>query len=91
MNKRLIAKIALIAMMLGVLTLFTACSFSPSNIDLGLSQLLGGIRAVFDGLVSGVVTVVVGIFEGIWIFIQGLFNIIIGAVAWLVEWIVGLF
>ncbi len=91
MNKRLISKIVLIAMMLAVVTFFTACTFSSSNMDLGVSQLGSGIRMVFDGLVNGVVTVVVGVFEGLWQFIIGLFNIIIGAIAWVVEFIVGLF
>ena len=91
MNKRLVSKIVLITMMLAVVTFFTACTFSSSNMGLGVSQLGAGIRMVFDGLVNGVVTVVVGIFEGLWQFIVGLFNIIIGAIAWVVELIVGLF
>lgn len=91
MNKRLITKLSLVLMMIAVLTFFTACTFSSSNIDVGVSQLGGGIRMVFDGLVGGVITLVRGIFEGLWEFIVGLFNIIIGAIAWVWEFIVGLF
>ena len=91
MNKTLIKKIVLVVMMIAILAFFTGCTISSSNMDLGVSQLGGALRTIFNGVVNGVVTVVVGLFEGIWQFIVGLFNIIIGAVAWLVEFIVGLF
>lgn len=90
-NRKMIAKIALVIMMIAVLTFFTGCTFSSSNIDLGVSQLGSGIRMVFDGVVNGVVLAVRSLFEGIWEFIVGLFNIIIGAIAWVWEFIVGLF
>ena len=91
MNKTLIKKIVLVVMMIAILAFFTGCTISSSNMDLGVAQLGGALRTIFNGIVNGVVTVVVGLFEGIWQFIVGLFNIIIGAGAWLVEFIVGLF
>ncbi len=91
LNKRLISRILLLVLMVSVVTFFTGCAFSSSNLDLGVSQLAGGIRMVFDSIVNGLVMAVVGFFEGIWQLIVGLFNLIIGAVAWVVEAIVGLF
>ena len=91
LNKRLISRICLLVLMISVLTFFTGCAFTSSNMNLGVSQLGSGVRMVFDSIVRGLVEVVVGFFEGIWQLIVGLFNIIIGAVAWVVEAIVGLF
>ncbi len=91
LNKRLISRICLLVLMISVLTFFTGCAFSSSNINLGVSQLGAGIRMVFDSIVNGLVMAVVGFFEGIWQLIVGLFNLIIGGVAWVVEAIVGLF
>ena len=78
-------------MMIAVLTFFTGCTFSSSNIDVGVYQLGHAFRIVFDSVVNGVVMAVRGLFEGIWELIMGLFNILIGAVAWVWEFIVGLF
>ena len=91
MNKKLVSRICLLIVMLSVLTFFTGCAFSSSNMQLGVSQLGGALRTVFDSLVMGVVDVIVGTFQGIWEFIVGIFNILIGAVAWVLEFIVGLF
>ena len=91
MNKKLISRIFLLVVMLSVLTFFTGCTFSSSNIQLGISQLGDSVRMVFDNLVAGLVNVVVGTFHGIWEFSVGLFNIIIGSIAWVVETIAGLF
>ena len=91
MNKKLVSRILLLVVMISVLTLFTGCAFSSSNIHLGVSQLGGSVRMVFDSLVKGLVDVIVGTFQGIWEFFTGIFNILIGAVAWVVEAIAGLF
>ena len=90
-NKRLVSRILLIIMMVGVLTFFTGCTFSSSNIGLGISQLGNGAKMLFDSIVDGLVMAVVGFFQGIWELIVGLFNLIIGGIAWVVEAIVGLF
>ncbi len=90
-NKKLVTKVALVIMMIAVLTFFTGCTFSSSNIDVGVYQLGHAFRIVFDGVVNGVVMVVRGLFEGIWELIMGIFNILIGGVAWVWEFIVGLF
>lgn len=91
MNKKLVSKILLVIMMVGIVTFFTGCSVTSGNMNVGVSMLGDAVRMIFNGLVNGVVTLVVGVFEGIWQIIVGLFNIIIGAVAWVVELIVGLF
>ena len=90
-NKKLDTKIALVIMMIAVLTFFTGCTFSSSNIDVGVYQLGNAFKIVFDGVVNGVVMVVRGLGEGIWELILGLFNILIGAIAWVWEFILGLF
>lgn len=90
-NKRLVSRICLLVLMLSVLTFFTGCSFSSSNIDLGVSQLGTGIRMVFDSIVDGLVMAIVGFFQGIWELLVGFFNLIIGGIAWVVEAIAGLF
>ena len=74
-----------------MLTFFTGCTFSSSNIDLGISQLGHGARMVFDSIVNGLVMAIVGFFEGIWELIVGFFTLIMGGIAWIVEAIVGLF
>ena len=91
LNKRLVSRIALLIMMLSVLTFFTGCTFSSSNIDLGISQLGAGIRMVFDSIVNGLVMAIVGFFEDIWELIVGFFTLIMGGIAWIVEAIAGLF
>lgn len=91
LNKRLVSRIALLIMMISVLTFFTGCTFSSSNIDLGISQLGHGARMVFDSIVNGLVMAIVGFFEGIWELIVGFFTLIMGGIAWIVEAIVGLF
>lgn len=91
MNKRLVSRICLLIVMLSVLTFFTGCAFSSSNIQLGVSQLATSIKMVFDSLVTGLVNVVVGTCQGIWQFVVGIFNILIGAIAWVVEFIAALF
>lgn len=90
-NKKLVSRIFLLILMVSVLTFFTGCTFSSSNIQLGVGQLGIALKMVFDSLVTGLVNVVVGTCQGIWQFIVGLFNILIGALAWVVELIVGLF
>lgn len=91
LNKRTVSRILLLVLMLSVMTFFTACTFSSSNIDLGVSELGSGLKMVFNALVNGIVAVIVGFFEGLWTFIVGLFHIIMGAIAWVWEWIVSLF
>lgn len=91
LNKKLVSRIFLLILMVSVLTFFTGCTFSSSNIDLGVSQLGDAVRMVFDSIVNGLVMAIVGFFQGIWEFFVGIFNVIIGAVAWVVEAIVGLF
>lgn len=90
-NKRLISKIVLVILMIAMLTFFTGCAFSSSNMDLGISQLEHGIKMVFDGLVNGILFAIRSIFEGLWEFIVGIFMILIGAIAWVWELIIGLF
>lgn len=91
LNKRLVSRICLLVLMVGILTFFTGCTFSSSNIDLGISQLGHGARMVFDSIVDGLVMAVVGFFEGIWELIVGFFTLIGGAIAWVFEAIAGLF
>ena len=91
LNKRLVSRIFLLILMVSVLTFFTGCTFSSSNIDLGIDQLGHGVRMVFDSIVDGLVMAIVGFFQGIWELLVGTFNLIIGAVAWVVEAIAGLF
>ncbi len=91
MNKKLISKIAILVMMLSVLTLFTACQFSSSSIEVGGNQILGAFETVFNGLVNGVLILVKGIFGGIWEIIEGLCTLVVGLVALLWETIAGLF
>lgn len=91
LNKKLVSRIFLLILMVSVLTFFTGCTFSSSNIDLGVSQLGDAVRMVFDSIVNGLVMAIVGFFQGIWELFVGIFNVIIGAVAWVVEAIVGLF
>ena len=90
-NNSLVKRLVLVAMMIAILTFFTSCDFTSSNMDLGVSMLGGSVRMIFDSLVNGVLTLVRGVFEGLWTFISGIFHIIYGAVAWVWEFILGLF
>lgn len=90
-NNSLVKRLVLVAMMIAILTFFTSCDFTSSNMDLGVSMLGASIRMIFDGLVNGVMILVRGIFEGLWTFISGIFYIIFGAIAWVWELIIGLF
>ena len=91
LNKRTVSRVMLLILMLSAVTFFTACTFSSSNINLGVSELGTGLKMVFNALVNGIVAVIVGFFEGLWTFIVGLFHSIMGAIAWLWEFIVSLF
>ena len=90
-NKKLLTKIALIVMMITVVTVFTGCTFSSSMLDEGIGTLQTGARGLFDAIVNGVVAVIVGIGEGLWQLIVGVFYLLVGAVAWVYEFIIGLF
>ena len=91
LNKKLLKKIVLIAMMITIVTVFTGCTFSSSMLDAGVGEIVTGFKGLFDAIVNGLVAVIVGIGEGIWQLIVGLFYLIVGALAWVWEFIVGLF
>ena len=91
LNKRLVSRIVLVIMMISLLAFFTGCTFSSSNINLGVSELGSGLKMVFEAILDGIIALIVGVFNGLWEFIVGIFHIIVGSIAWVYEWIVSLF
>ena len=91
LNKKLVSKIVLLAMITSLLVLFTACEFSSSSIDAGLNLSIGAFETTFNGLVNGIVGAVRGLATGIWQLVEGLCTIVVGLIAWVYEAIMGLF
>ena len=91
LNKRTISKLVLIIFMISMVTFLTSCTFSSSMLGEGVNELANGFRGLFNAIINGLVAVIIGIGEGLWNLIVGIFYLLVGALAWVWEFIVGLF
>lgn len=76
-NKRSVAKLILVVILLSVLTLLTGCSSNP-GLFAALYQIVGGIFIAIIGILGSIVTAIISVILGIFAFIGGILNLIGG-------------
>lgn len=89
MNKKLVSKIILTALLLSLLFMLSSCE--ASDLSLGLYQLFGGFIMVVVGFIVSIFSAIVSAILGIIMFIIGFFTTIGGLIATALQFIGGIF